>query len=137
MIYLKRFNESSSEYYTQMDEDDFFELHYIDVNLKYFEDIKKYKISQNVKYKKDPESDDQQMIIKAGGQNFKFKNQSERSKMVDSNPGYFIEFEIYEMSDEWFVVCLFDYANKGDEYYYKCDQWDGVIQLLKDKKIIK
>ena len=52
-----------------------------------------------------------------------------------------IYLHIYEIEDEWFIVKLSaygDYALKSMRpTMYKCDQWDGVVQLLKDKKIIK
>lgn len=39
-----------------------------------------------------------------------------------------------ELVDEWFIVGLLLY---GENSQYKCDQFDGVLELLKDKKIIK
>jgi hypothetical protein len=42
-------------------------------------------------------------------------------------------FSVYKMKDEYYMVRIF--LGEIDEYY-KCDQWEGFIQLLKDKKII-
>ena len=47
-----------------------------------------------------------------------------------------IKFEIFALPDEWFLVLervkIFGHSvNK----YYKCDQLEGVIELLKDKKL--
>lgn len=39
--------------------------------------------------------------------------------------------KIFELSDEWFLVFLIE--NDDISSIYKCDQIDGVIELLKDK----
>jgi hypothetical protein len=36
---------------------------------------------------------------------------------------------IYKFGDDWFLV---DVSTFGNENYYKCDQLDGLIKLLKD-----
>ena len=137
MIYLKRFNENNkSDYYNQMEEDDFYQIHFIKVDRKYLEQLKKEKTNHNIKYVRDPDSDEQQMIIVGETPNSKFKSQSQRSSYLSDKPEYLLEFEIYEMSDEWFVVCILNIETFAYTYY-KCDQWDGVIQLLKDKKLIQ
>ena len=150
MIYLKRFNENNkSDYYNQMEEDDFYQIHFIKVDRKYLEQLKKEKTNHNIKYvvcdylrwplyppPRDPDSDEQQMIIVGETPNSKFKSQSQRSSYLSDKPEYLLEFEIYEMSDEWFVVCILNIETFAYTYY-KCDQWDGVIQLLKDKKLIQ
>ena len=51
-----------------------------------------------------------------------------------------VDMDIYEMNDEWFFVRLDPRSSRTESQfsvYYKCDQWDGVVQLLKDKKILK
>jgi hypothetical protein len=47
------------------------------------------------------------------------------------------EIDIYELPDEYWIILL-DLTDHGSKSYerYLCDQWDGVIKLLKDHKII-
>lgn len=45
-----------------------------------------------------------------------------------------VPIELIELVDEWFIVYLPSY---GSISQYKCDQFDGVIKLLEDEKIIK
>jgi hypothetical protein len=41
---------------------------------------------------------------------------------------------IFEIDDDWFFVNL-EY-DSSENFYYKCDQFDGLIKLLSDKNII-
>ena len=43
---------------------------------------------------------------------------------------------IFEAQDEWFFVILDHQQLKFRRYYYKCDQFEGLLKLLKDKKVI-
>ena len=45
-----------------------------------------------------------------------------------------LTFIILESSDDWFWVNV---SIKGLNQTYKCDQFDGLVQLLKDKGVIK
>jgi len=138
MKYLKPFYESTNEFYHEIDENEEviqtlmqFYVKYIDIKKKHFEELKKYtELSNTIKYVKDPESDDKQMII---------VNLVPKEKYIPQKR--VIEFEIYEMMDEWFVVCFYNYHPGkficSTTNYFKCDQFEGVIKLLKDKKIIK
>jgi hypothetical protein len=48
--------------------------------------------------------------------------------------------KIYEISDEWFVVYVADVLKKETddfETFYKCDQFDGLVELLKDRGVIR
>jgi len=60
-----------------------------------------------------------------------FKSGS-KNKTVD-------KFEIFQLPDDWFLVlervCTFENGD-GINKYYKCDQFDGLVKLLKDKKVI-
>jgi hypothetical protein len=50
-----------------------------------------------------------------------------------------INFEIFALPDEWFLVLervKRFISGDGVNRYYKCDQLEGVIELLKDKKLI-
>ena len=46
-----------------------------------------------------------------------------------------VDMDIYEMDDEWFIVKFYD-DGYGLSQIYKCDQFGGIVKLLKDKKII-
>ena len=39
--------------------------------------------------------------------------------------------------DEYYYIRYDDGTKQPYGYYYKCDQWDGLLELLKDKGIIK
>lgn len=65
-----------------------------------------------------------------------------------SRPGLDIWVIIDRRVDEWYTVCLnmlgsTDWARgrhrlpNPEHRWWKCDQWNGLIRLLKDKKIIK
>lgn len=49
-----------------------------------------------------------------------------------------INIYVYSFKDSWYYVCLHGYySNKGkrelvEEKYYECDQWDGLLECLKD-----
>lgn len=112
MKYLKQFNESDkSEYYIKYDPG---HLHSKDLcimsegNIKYFESI--IKIFHFSVHKR--------MLTFY----YKLSNSG-----INIPIGY-----IYEIPDEYFIV----YFIKSKSYY-KCDQLDGVKELLVDKRIIE
>jgi len=44
---------------------------------------------------------------------------------------------ICRKDDEWYLVRIEFHLTRQEYGYYKCDQWDGLLELLKDKGIIK
>ena len=49
-------------------------------------------------------------------------------------PGNLIR--IYEIDDEWFILEIDDRYNTGGYFhYYKCDQFEGLLQCLRDNEI--
>jgi hypothetical protein len=51
-----------------------------------------------------------------------------------------IKWEIFMMPDEYFLVQEIIQVYAGGDAkvrYYKCDQFEGLVKLLKDKKLIK
>jgi hypothetical protein len=59
-------------------------------------------------------------------------DKSHSSKIGDGN---LMVIDIYECSDEWFYI-----KRQTKNYvisYYKCDQFEGVIEYLKDDGVIK
>jgi hypothetical protein len=55
---------------------------------------------------------------------------------VDEQTDETIVWRIWECSDEWFFVEVRD-TQSSISLYYKCDQFEGLVELLKDKGIIK
>lgn len=43
---------------------------------------------------------------------------------------------IYQLEDDYFIVSISEHINNPHIKYYKCDQFDGLIKLLKDKRFI-
>jgi hypothetical protein len=41
-------------------------------------------------------------------------------------------FHVLKMSDDWFLV---DFYMKNVHFFYRCDQFDGLMKLLKDYKL--
>lgn len=59
---------------------------------------------------------------------------------IINKPKYPSEILIYKLNDEWYLVRLLDSKPTLDQrrieikyYYYKCDQWDGLMNLLDTK----
>jgi len=43
-----------------------------------------------------------------------------------------------KVKDEWWYVCEQKYQSVGSRFdYYKCDQWEGLMKFLEDKKLVK
>jgi hypothetical protein len=55
---------------------------------------------------------------------------------IDIRKGYWIR--IFGMEDDWYYVFMNggDIPRDSDPECYKCDQWEGLVQLLKDKGIL-
>jgi hypothetical protein len=50
-----------------------------------------------------------------------------------------IEISIFQIEDEYFLVKAMVRGKVGEKAelkYWKCDQFDGLIKFLKDKKLI-
>jgi hypothetical protein len=48
---------------------------------------------------------------------------------------YMIFFRIFKLNDEWFLVER-ENITKNTKLYYKCDQFDGLIELLEDEGVV-
>ena len=44
---------------------------------------------------------------------------------------------ILRKDDEWYLVRIEFHRTRQKYGYYRCDQWEGLMRLLKDKGIIK
>jgi len=56
--------------------------------------------------------------------------------MADYYSGKKPKIEVIESDDEWFWVSIFPGGKDILEEFYKCDQYEGLKKLLKDKNII-
>ena len=59
--------------------------------------------------------------------------------IVGRFPGKYFHIEFYMYGEEWFKCMYFDVddkTKKDNRHYYICDQYTGLIKLLKDLKII-
>ena len=129
MIHLRKFNESSEDdnkYYQEIDEPgvDSTEWNYVDFSkVEQLRDLlaDQEGIDLTIETYGYPESDKRELVLD-----------------VDREGSVVRRVEIFELDDEWYVD-VFD-KKEGDEIWerwYKCDQYDGLIKLLKDKKIIR
>ena len=46
------------------------------------------------------------------------------------------ELNVYEREDEWFYVLAASRIDDSPSDYYRCDQFEGLVRLLKDLKVI-
>jgi len=129
MKHLRKFNESSddeNEYYHEIDDPgvDSTEWNYVDfTKVDQLCDLlaDQEGIEVSIEYYGYPEKDQRELVID-----------------VDREGSVVRMVEIFELDDEWYIA-VFD-KKEGDEIWerwYKCDQYDGLIKLLKDKKIIR
>jgi hypothetical protein len=149
MAKIKSFKESINEYYQEISESEFEEGGYKPINFTHEDDLNKWIESQpgfnntvgsyrlkskNIK----GETVNLDDIFKSFWINdiFYIKRGLQKRNGVQT---YRIEADnlfciIFESFDEWFWVNLEinDYKNS----YFKCDQFEGLTKLLKDKKVI-
>lgn len=59
-----------------------------------------------------------------------------RQHLVSRWYGFSDGFLITKTNDDWFWVQYFEPDKTYGIWYYKCDQFDGLLKLLKDKKVI-
>lgn len=128
MKYLKKFKESKDEYYVGIS---------LPIYNQYLDDLISIG-TQNIDYIK-------KLFTLYGGpekwtiKEEKVRNSSDSHLSVRIEPTkYNATIFIYEIPDEYFLVCIYGEFNTGNRRLsmYKCDQIDGVKELLIDLKII-
>lgn len=120
MRYLKLFKESKDEYYTKLNYSQFINesAWHIDFSIQSIDYLIIFLINKNIEVN----TEDTVMRI--------YYAENGIHKLI---------INIYELPDEYFIVDVgkstYQYAKPTE--YYKCDQIDGVKELLIDKGIIK
>jgi len=118
MKHLKTYNENNSDqFYTEIDKPS--EIDAINFNISNFNLIKNH-LKPDVRIK---------LSINYRVNSYHVKFLTELVKIITKN----ITIDIYETDDEWFYV-VYNHVSTPIKYY-KCDQIDGVLKLLKDKNI--
>jgi hypothetical protein len=145
MIHIKLFEGFSTEdYYTEVPEDrnGFLTSAPSSKVLDCREDIVRLKpyLSRGVSITMDEDMDDDSDKINRNSPAYYNMIYLCDNKFTDKS---FIVF-ISKLLDEWYEVFFYEYeskAAKGSTKFfckqYKCDQWDGLIKLLKDKGLTK
>ena len=156
MIHIKLFEAFKDEdYYKIISEDNFYDMvmdgidsssQLEDIKVDYFEKLKGYKTDMNIRFDRSSRISSLiekfVRIISIDSTSIKFRSQGERLKELEKRPHLGYCFEIYGFTDEWFLVYFEDNVSRATfsdprlPIYYKCDQFEGLIKLLKDKNII-
>ena len=134
-----RFNESNKEYYEEIEREVFgelldnFELHF---DKKYFDKVgilnDKWEFRGKISHMRFTKTS-YIGAIDPGNKNI---------KDIDINQMEY-NCDVFQLKDEYFIVSFTDYTirhgirNNISAKYYKCDQWEGVQMLLKNKGVIK
>jgi len=112
MKYLKHF-ENKSEYYSEISQIDYVTLKKMAIDIE--------------------ESNITKIMPDSGPKHRYIILDRQYPKHIWIGPGFGDRSAyIHQCKDEYFTISVF-YATHGE--YYKCDQIDGVLQLLKDKRI--
>ena len=121
MKYLKKFNESSNEYYLSVDYNEWINAVYsksVRFEERYIDEIKN---RLKTEYKK----------IRPGGNYIEIVY----DKLSNELPPH--SYEIGQCQDEWFYVKKDEEQQMDDFIYYKCDQFEGLLKFLEDNNVIE
>jgi hypothetical protein len=130
MKHIKNFNESNKEEYYQelgMEEWDTFQP--LDISEKFYKRIDSLVDKSIYSTRLGYGDGDKSSILIIGS-----PNTHARRRMLPTNGKY--SCCIFTSDDEWYWVCINSEKALYQDSYYKCDQWEGLLMLLKDKKII-
>lgn len=158
MRYIKRFNESKSNgEYQIVDNESFEDMNDVDISKKEFNLIKSLfnKSNKNIKHPSRIVFKDSFSMIKTVGTTFGIGKDiipshifivfEDADKMKSEKYVELIcSMDIFKYEDEWYqVIFREDYKKnyrsntRRNTETYKCDQFEGLIQLLKDKNILR
>jgi len=132
MKHLKRFNESINEYYQKISQNDYCLGVY-----KTTSELATDSHRNTLEFDLNEKEEIQKRNV---GYQIVFKKKHQKSQPAPSYASlevYYRDRKIYieKLEDEWFYVA-FPSPDYG-EAYYKCDQFDGLLEFLKYKGIIK
>lgn len=121
MKHLRRFNESSTELYTK---------------INYGEYVRKIEDDQWMDFDRNT-YDKIQSLIDVEFIAMDDYDISEDDKAISIVTIYNDSCNIFQTDDEWFYVQYVDKGNQSTHYYYKCDGFEGLTQVLKLHDIIR
>lgn len=131
MKYLKNFYESyTNDYYNEISNNEYRDTLYKDfvANPVNFNIKNRYRLMSMLN-----NSAYSNMDISLGRTDVKRNGNNQICNYIqinlDKNKYKDYQIKIYEMEDDWYLVSSFN-------NYYKCNQFDGLIKLLKDLTII-
>ena len=137
---------NNNEYYSEISESEFEGDSYKPIDFKHTNELNRW-IESHHGFISDEETPLRNMTGFQHGHNYKpffigevyfnkrglHRRNGVLSYKIESDKWFCI---IFESNDEWFWVNLEDQNSPFINYYYKCDQFDGLTKLLKDKKVI-
>jgi len=127
MKYLKRFNESVSDFYEELSKlefEDYQNIYKVDgYHYLEFTDLEVEKIQSEVMDLHIDRTKYYSLLLRDEMSEWKMLSTSQ--SVIGKN---YLKFNIMKGSDEWFLVQQFGKSHR----FYKCDQLDGLIKCLKD-----
>jgi hypothetical protein len=124
MIYLKKFNENTEEKLYQPTHELDFKRSTLTPNEHRRVPIKESDWEQLSKYEVDKQVWMTPMWIKGEIAMISVDTHRNRARVI-------------ETEDEWIYIDIQDKLYSEEKKYFKCDQWDGAIQCLKDNRLIE
>lgn len=121
MKHLRRFNENSTELYTEINNREY---------VRKIEDEQWIDFDRNT-YDKISSMIDVEFIAMDD------YHISEDDKTIRIVTIYNDSCDIFQTDDEWFYIQYVDKGKHSTHYYYKCDGLEGLIQVLKLHEIIR
>ena len=123
MKWIKLFEAFDNEYYQEISEEEYEDGHGVSFEQKYYDKLESFLNEPDVLSYKDM----------TNGADVFDGVYFQRGGMGSFSP----YVTIYQDDDEWFYVRIndADEENYKVNYYYKCDQFDGLIKLLKFKDL--
>ncbi len=121
MIHMKYFEGFGGDYYVLIGVDDYYDN--LDIRIEMSSSIIK-KISGLFSWGEDVDVDDNNDII------------SVICPPTMARQGCEYGICLYEVDDEYFYVCVTKYFDGESFTYYRCDQFEGLVECLKNEGII-
>ena len=130
MKYLKLFDSNSNDFYESIP-NNLGHLMYVDKSChnlldEYFKKLENICKSQGIEYRYEIDT-----------KNHKSPYKDESYFNIQNKLSKYDDLYIYELDDNWWLIESFANHVTVDPYYYKCDQFEGLIYFLKDYGVIE